>query len=731
MDRENTPGSCCGGCCGAGVADVPKPAAGGIRTTLRVGGMCCANEVKALESVLRPMPGVREWQINLMAGKVTVFHTGAVTAEALIRAIAPTGMKALPDGETSPLEDGKRERLVAVGISGLFAGLGLLLQWRHAGPALAADAAFAVAIVAGWWFVLPKAWHALRRRTPDMNVLMAAAVIGALGIHEWSEGAAVSFLFALSELLEAYSMDRAKNAVRALMKLTPETAWLKEGSGFREVPVAEVGIGARIAVQSGARIPLDGIVESGASAVDQAPITGESMPVEKGPGEPVFAGTVNGAGSLEIRTTASHAETAIAKILRMVEEAQSQKAPSQRFVDRFARYYTPSVMAAALLVILLPPLLSGAPWQAWFYKGLVMLVVACPCALVISTPVSIVSGLTALARRGVLIKGGAVLEAVGKLTALAVDKTGTITEGAPKVTRVIPVHSQSEEEILRVAAAIDIHSSHPLSRAVVRHALEKNVRFPRGENYQSRPGRGAEAMIDGRPCFVGNHRYAHEIAVCSPEIDRRLAGIETEEQSLVLVGHRPHANRRGEVLGILVVNDAIRENAPAAISSLHRLGIRKIVMLSGDNRRTTAAIAKKVGIDEAWGDLLPEQKIEKIRALLAKTRHVGMIGDGVNDAPAMAAASVGIAMGAGTDAALETADMALVQNDLGKIAEAVHAGRRAVRVIRFNIAFALALKAAFILLALTGNATLWLAVAADMGATLLVIANALRLLRVA
>jgi Cd2+/Zn2+-exporting ATPase len=373
---------------------------------------------------------------------------------------------------------------------------------------------------------------------------------------------------------------------------------------------------------------------------------------------------------------------------------------------------------------------GGGEWLTWFYRGLVLLVIACPCALVISTPVSVVSGLTAMARRGVLIKGGAVLEAVGKLRALAVDKTGTITEGQPRVTKVVPLNSRTEADILRIAAAIDTHSEHPLAQAVVAYATGKGIEFPRSESYQSKSGRGAEGSVDGHPYFVGNHRFTHDLGVCTPEIEQQLAAIEADAQSVVVVGHKPHADCQGEVLGILAVGDAIRANAAEAIAALHRAGIRKIVMLSGDNQRTATAIAQKAGIDEAHGDLLPDQKIERVKAMLSEWQYVGMIGDGVNDAPAMAAASVGIAMGgAGTDTAIETADMALMQDDLSKVAEAIALGRRTLHIIQFNIAFALVLKAVFLVLALLGHASLWLAILADTGATLLVIANALRLLR--
>jgi Zn2+/Cd2+-exporting ATPase len=591
-------------------------------------------------------------------------------------------------------------------------------------------ALFLAAIISGGWFIAPKAIAATRRLAPDMNLLMTIAVLGAAGIGEWPEGAAVAFLFALSELLESFSVARARRAIKSLLKLAPQTALLKDGDRFDEVPVEEVHIGNIIAVKSGARVPLDGAIVHGNSSIDQAPITGESMPVEKTQGDQVFAGTINGEGSLEVRVTKNYSDTTLSKIIHLVEEAQSQKALSQRFVDVFAKYYTPSVMALAALVFLLPPVISGAPWGVWFYRALVLLVIACPCALVISTPVSIVSGLTAMARRGVLIKGGAFLEAIGKLKALAVDKTGTITEGLPQVTRIVPINATDEVKIVRIAAAIDTHSDHPLALAVVKYAKEHGVDFPRSENYQARIGRGAEGEVEGHHYFLGNHRFAHELAVCSDAIEKVLADIEEPGQSVVVVGHKQHADYGGEVLGIIAVGDTIRANASDAIRSLHATGVQKVVMLSGDNQRTVNAIAEQAGIDEAYGDLLPDQKIEHVRKLLAVYGHVGMIGDGVNDAPAMAAATIGIAMGAaGTDTAIETADIALMKDNLNKVAEAVHLGRHTLRIIRTNIIFALAIKAVFLVLALFGYTSLWLAILADTGATLLVILNALRLLR--
>ncbi len=704
-------------------------------TTLRVAGMDCPDEIAAIERVLKPLAGVGEVKVNLMAGTATIAHETSVTPEQLIKAIGTAGLKASPMADEHGEEDehdhrATRARLVSVIVSGVFTGVSLLFHWQNLFAPYGTIATALIAIVASGWLILPKALRALRHFSLDMNVLMTVAVTGAACIGEWTEAAAVVFLFALSELLEGFSVGRARRAIQSLLELTPETALVKRGDQIQEVRVEEVKVDEVVAVKSGARVPLDGVVTSGESAINQAPISGESMPVEKKPGDTVFAGTINGEGSLEVKVTKVSTDTTLAKIIKLVGDAQGQKAPSQRFVDRFAKIYTPTVFVVAILVLLSGPLLFNGTWMQWTYRALVLLVIACPCALVIATPVSIVSGLTAMARRGVLIKGGVFLEEIGKLKALAVDKTGTITEGKPRVQQVIPWNGKSEEEILRVAAAIDTHSEHPLAQAVVKYAEEKKIQFPRSENYQSKTGRGAEAQIDGHLYFVGNHRFAHESAVCSDELEKKLAELEAQAMSVVVVGHKPHADCKGEVLGILTVADTIRPNAIEAIKSLHAAGVEKVVMLSGDNQRTVDAISKQVGIDEAKGDLLPDQKIERVRELLAQHKHVGMIGDGVNDAPAMAIASIGIAMGgAGTDTAIETADVALMQDDLSKVAEAIALGRRTVRIIQTNIAFALGVKAVFLVLALLGYTSLWLAILADTGATLVVIANALRLLR--
>ncbi|OYV06549.1 MAG: cadmium-translocating P-type ATPase [Verrucomicrobiales bacterium VVV1] len=626
----------------------------------------------------------------------------------------------------SPLPQG-----VLVAISGILTGAGLVLGWMDTGPAWLQTAIFAIATLAGGLLVFPAAWKALLARRLDMNVLMTVAVAGAWIIFEYGEAAAVVFLFSLSELLESWAATRARRAVQALLELSPPTAIVIGADGTeRETAVAEVAIGAEIRVKSGSRVPLDGEVISGNSSVDQAPITGESVPVDKAPGDPVFAGTVNQEGSLTVRVTKGAGDSTLARIIQLVGEAEEDKPPTQRWVDRFAANYTPAVFIAAILVAVIPPLLMGQAWNPWVYRSLVLLVIACPCALVIATPVSIVSGLTALARRGVLVKGGVYLEAVGKLRALAVDKTGTITQGKPKVVGITTVSELSEDEILRIAASINSHSEHPLATAIVDAARSRDILFEPAADYLSVTGQGARATIDGHPHFIGNHRMAHDIGVCTPEVEALLSEIESNGQSLAVLGHAPHEGCPGKILGIIAIADTLRPEVVEALRLIHAAGIEKVIMLSGDNQRTASAIARQAGIDEAVGDLMPDQKVEHIRKLVSQYTHVGMIGDGVNDAPALAIASVGFAMGAiGSDTAIETADIALMKDDLTKVAETVILGRRTLRIIRFNVTFALAIKAVFLILAFLGIAGLWLAILADTGATLLVILNSLRLLK--
>lgn len=625
--------------------------------------------------------------------------------------------------------DHDSNQLPLIAAAGMLTGVGLVFLWTDI-SALWQAITFAIATLSGGMLVFPAAWKSLLNLKLDMNVLMTVAVIGAWIIGEHAEAAAVVFLFALSEWLEGLSAERARNAVRSLMSLTPDTALRKtEGGSTEEVKASEIAVGDLILIRSGQRIPLDGEVSEGHSAVNQAPITGESVPVEKAAGDDVFAGTVNGEGSLEVKVTKIASDSTLARITRLVEEAEGSRAPTQRFVDKFASIYTPLAFVAAILTALIAPIFFEATWQPWIYKALALLVIACPCALVIATPVSIVSGLTALARRGVLVKGGIHLEALGKLKALAVDKTGTITEGKPRVVGIEPLGGEATDRVLALAAAIDSHSEHPIARAVVAHAKLERVGIPESGDYQGITGEGAEAVIGGSAYFVGNHRLAHASGMCGGELEKKLVEIESKGLSLAILGRRPTDGDSGAILGILSIGDTLRADAREALAALHEAGLERIVMLSGDNQRTVDAIAMEAGLDEAFGDMMPEDKVTRIREMIERHGRVGMIGDGVNDAPALAVASVGIAMGAiGSDTAIETADVALMKDDLGKLAEAITLGQRTLGMIRFNIAFALLVKVVFLGLTFSGHASLWLAILADTGATILVISNSLRLL---
>lgn len=695
-----------------------------------VQGMDCENEVKAIRNVLMSYPGVKNVECNFINSQVHVLHETSVLPSVIAERIESVGLKIQNQKAQKP-SSRFSSRILLISFSGFLLAVGLIGEWFSLWPYLFTIISYLLCIVLGGALILPKAIRAIRTLSLDMNVLMVVAILGALGIKQYSEAAAVVFLFALAEWLESFSLERARRSIKALLKLVPETAMLEKSNGtFEAVSVSTIQVGNIIRVQSGSRIPLDGEIVKGSSSVNQAPITGESLPVDKKEGDRVLAGTINSEGSLNVRVTKAYQDTKIAQIVRLIEEAQSRKAPTQRFVDVFAKYYTPAVFILALGVFLVPTLFFQGDWQTWTYRALVLLVIACPCALVIATPVSVVSGLTAMAKRGILIKGGAGLERIGKLRALAVDKTGTITQGVPKVLQIQSVNSSSEVDLLSIAASIDSHSTHPLAKAVVLEAQNRKIVVKPSVEYRSIGGRGAEATIDGHVYFVGNHRFAHEFAICSEELEKRLQTIEDQAQSVIVIGHRPHLGCRGEVLGILGLGDAIRPDAKAAMLELHKAGIESVIMLSGDNQRTVDAISRQVGIDEAYGDLLPNDKVLKIKELKNRFSSVAMIGDGVNDAPAMATASLGIAMGAsGTDVAIETSDVTLMQDRLTGIADAIRMGRRTLRVIWFNTAFALATKLLFLGLSLFGQSSLWLAIAADTGATLLVIANALRLMR--
>lgn len=727
-------------------------------TVVGIRELDCSAEEQVLRRVLGSLPGVASLTFDVVNRRLTIQHDAElVSTQAIAAKIKSAGMTPamavapalkdsaggdgacssevckpqLPAADVEPVAT--RRELVMLGISAVLAAASEITAWTSAYEQSWPVISMAiVAILLGGLPTLRKGFIAVKTLTLNINFLMTVAVIGACIIGSWPEAAMVVVLFAIAELIEKYSLDRARNAIRALMEVAPPTAWVKQDGAevsFIERPVGDVAVGSIIRVRPGERLPLDGIVVTGASAVNQAPITGESVPVDKKVGDEVFAGTINEDGLLEIRTSGGQDQTTIARIIRTVQEAQGQRAPTQRFVDRFARIYTPAVFVFALLVAIVPPLLFHQPWHRWTYEALVLLVIACPCALVISTPVSIVSGLAAAAKQGLLIKGGVYLEEGRKLRVIALDKTGTVTEGKPKVTDTRSLGAMSADQILHLAATLDAGSDHPVARAVTAAWGEEKVqRFGplfRTENFASVSGRGVTGTVEGKPYWLGNHRFAHERGVCSPAVESVLAEFESKGQTAVVLTDDKAA------LGIIAVADTPRASSVEAIRELQALGLRTI-MLSGDNQTTAQTIARGVGIDDARGELLPSDKLTAIDDLL-KTygdAGVGMVGDGVNDAPALAKASIGFAMGAaGTDTALETADVALMRDDLHGVATFIRLSQKTAAVLRQNITFALLIKAVFFALALAGVATLWMAVIADVGASLVVVANGLRLTR--
>lgn len=710
----------------------------------KIHGMDCADEVAILKAEVGPVVGgASRLAFDVINGRMIV--TGSAAESEQIRdAVTRTGMRAelWRDDSQSQSNDSywaSWGRSVLTGVSGASIALGFVVHaWSaqslraalgsHGSGAapmpLATQAFYLLAIAAGVWQVLPKAWLSLRRLRPDMNLLMTIAVAGAFGVGELLEGATVAFLFAMSLTLESWSVGRARRAVAALLSLAPPMARLQAASGEQEVPPERVQVGQRFTVRPGERIPLDGRVVRGQSSVNQAAITGESIPEDKTAGDEVFAGTINGDSVLEVECTKAAADTTLAQIIRLVGESQTKRAPSEQWVDQFARIYTPAVMLLSAIVLVVPPLAIGATWERSLYQALVLLVIACPCALVISTPVSIVAALAASARNGVLVKGGKYLEGASRLQAVALDKTGTLTEGRPVVVELVPMNGHDERELLERAAALEVHSNHPLAHAIRAYAETAGVRPAGAEQYQVIQGKGATGVIGRRQFWIGSHRYLEDRGQETTDVHARLNELSAAGRSVVVVGNDQH------VCGFIAIADAVRPQAKNALSDLRAAGIQHLIMLTGDNRGTAESVAREVGVDDIRAELLPGDKVTAIESLVAQYREVAMVGDGVNDAPALARASLGIAMGAiGSDAAIESADVALMSNDVAKIPWLVRHSRRTVRIIRQNIAFSLTVKAVFVFLTFLGHASLWAAIAADTGASLLVVFNGLRLLR--
>jgi Cd2+/Zn2+-exporting ATPase len=706
-------------------SDIPIAGAESVRYAIT--NMDCPTEERLIRNKLDGMIGVVRLDFNLMNRVLTVHHQRD-SLDAVTDALTSIGMQAKlieedqPNDHDVPALSSTQKMLLIV--SGVTAAVAEVLAWTsHTDSSPLVIALALLSIATGGLPTLKKGWIALKTLTLNINFLMSLAVIGAVAIGQWPEAAMVIFLFAVAELIESLSLDRVRNAVHGLLKLAPDVVSIQSSDGtWEDKPAESVNVGDIMRVKPGERIALDGVVLNGESSVNQAPITGESMPVSKRVGDIVYAGTINERGLLDITVSTNSGNSTLAKIVRVIEETQGNRAPTQRFVDVFARYYTPSVVVMAVLVAIVPPLAFGAAFSPWLYKALVMLVIACPCALVISTPVTIVSGLTAAARRGILIKGGQYLEAGYRLKAIAVDKTGTLTAGKPAVTDIKPFGTINADELILLAASLDANSDHPLAKAIV-DAGPDAVSHKQVANFEALPGRGVKGDIEGVTHYLGNHRLIEELGVCGPDIEAILQAIESAAQTAILLATKE------KVLGIIAVADVLRPSAAEAIKQLGKLGITT-VMLTGDNQLTAQRIGSDVGIAVVRAELLPENKLEEIKKLQATYGHVGMLGDGINDAPALAQAKVGFAMGAaGSDTAIETADVALMDDDLKKLPAFIELSRATRRVLVQNIGGALAIKAVFFALALTGEATLWMAVFADVGASLLVVFNGLRLLR--
>jgi Cd2+/Zn2+-exporting ATPase len=704
---------------------------GQLLARLRIGQMDCPTEETLIRKKLDGLDGVHALDFNLMQRVLTVVHAeGAL--DRIVAAIKSLDMVPEPLAEgaaSTPAPASTPVNWWLIGGAGVLAALS---EWSHfAGWHWGATAALALAaIMACGLGTYRKGWIAVRNGNLNINALMSIAVTGAVLIGQWPEAAMVMFLFNVAELIEARSLDRARHAVRGLLDLAPETATVRQADGaWLPVPAAQLNVGDVVRVRPGERIAADGIIVSGSSTVDQSPITGESLPVEKAQDDPVYAATVNAAGSFEYRVTAAAGNTTLARIIHAVEQAQGARAPTQRFIDRFSRIYTPAVVAVALLVATVPPLLWGQPWFDAIYRALALLIIACPCALVISTPVSIVSGLTAASRRGILIKGGVYLEEGRNLKWLALDKTGTLTQGKPVQTdlEAWDVSDSARHPATLIAASLAARSDHPVSLAIANAAREAGSTLLDVDAFTALPGRGVSGRIDGVTFQLGNRRLMRDAGVSNPTLEARMDELERQGKSAIALTDGTH------VLALAAVADTVKPTSAAAIADLHALGVRTL-MLTGDNTPTAEAIARQVGIDEARGDQLPEDKLAAIESKLATNvttdGKVGMVGDGINDAPALARADIGFAMGAaGTGTAIETADVALMDDDLRKIGTFLRLSRATHRVLIQNIVLALGIKVVFLALAMTGNATLWMAVFADVGASLLVVANGLRLLR--
>ncbi|HAB7379113.1 TPA_asm: cadmium-translocating P-type ATPase [Listeria monocytogenes] len=694
--------------------------------TYRVQGFTCTNCAAIFENNVKELPGVQGAKVNFGASKVYV--QGNATIEELEKAGAFENLKIRDEKEQKIEREPfwKQKENIKVYISALLLVISWFLGEQYGEEHILPTIGFAASILIGGYSLFIKGLKNLSRLKFDMNTLMTIAILGAAVIGEWGEGAMVVILFAISEALERYSMDKARQSIESLMDIAPKEALIRRGNEEMMVHVEDIQVGDIMIVKPGQKLAMDGTVIKGTSTLNQAAITGESVPVTKTKDDEVFAGTLNEEGLLEVKVTKRVEDTTLSKIIHLVEEAQAERAPSQAFVDKFAKYYTPAIVILAALIAVLPPLFGG-DWSEWIYQGLAVLVVGCPCALVVSTPVAVVTAIGNAARNGVLIKGGVHLEETGHLKAIAFDKTGTLTKGVPAVTDIV-TYGGNENELLIITAAIENGSQHPLASAIMRKAEENGLNFNDVvvEEFQSITGKGVKAKVNNELYYVGSPNLFEETLLNGIEasIIENITRMQTQGKTVMVLGTEK------EILSLIAVADEMRESSKEVISKLDVMGI-ETVMLTGDNQRTASAIGKLVGVSDIKADLLPEDKLNYIKELRGKHQSVAMVGDGVNDAPALAASSVGVAMGgAGTDTALETADIALMSDDLSKLPYTIKLSRKALTIIKQNITFSLAIKLVALVLVMPGWLTLWIAIFADMGATLLVTLNSLRLLKV-
>ena len=712
----------------------------------KVYGLDCVEELNIIKKALGKKVSEDNMQFDLLNGKLLINQQN-ISAKEIISAIKKSGLNAviwedyISNSQTPSFIDKHLRLITTLFIGALIIIAYLLHAFDHGfinafidndnGSSttliLISQLGYILAILFGSWFVFPKALSSLKRLDADMNLLMVIAIVCAAAIGQLFEAAVVSFLFSLSLVLESWSVGNARSAIAKLIDLTPDTAlvYCCHDKGFEEKPLAEINVGKRLLIKPGQKIALDGVIIKGDSFINQAPITGESIPVEKQVGDEVFAGSINGNSAIEIKTTKTANNSSIAKIIQAVEHAQSKRSSSEKWVDKFARIYTPCMIVLAIFIAIVPPLFLAQPWIKWIYQALVILVIACPCALVISTPISIVSSLARAARNGILIKGGNFIEIPTRLKAIAFDKTGTLTKGQPIVKQIITSDNFSEEQLITIAASLEKAVDHPISKAIIDYANQSNIQVEETINTKVIGGKGITGQIKDSHYWLGSHAFAHEKQLCNNKhLHEQATELGDNGFTLIFVGNNK------QIIGAIGIQDSIKDSISEALKQLKESGISQNVMLTGDNIGTAKAIAKQAGIDEFYAELLPEDKVTKVEELVKKYKNVAMVGDGINDAPALARSNLGIAMGAiGNDIAIETADIALMSDDIGKLPWLIKHSKRTLDIIKQNVTFAIAVKAIFISLAMADLATLWMAIAADIGTTFIVIINALRLLK--